>query len=108
MRNLTRLVTLIATVILAAAVCFGLPSDYRLSVSIIVSAAALLLVVQSLSTGRIMGALIFLGIVGVFTPLRSSQFSDTFTSILDLVTLALFAASPVLLRKSAITASAAR
>jgi hypothetical protein len=97
---LTRLITLLATAALAAAVLFRFSHDYRISVCVIVSLAALTLAVRSLSTGKLLSALLFLGVLGVFTPFRSSQFSNVFVSILDLATLALFAASPMMLRVS--------
>jgi hypothetical protein len=92
--------TLLATAALAAAVLFRLSHDYRVSLSVIVSLAALTLVVRSLSTGKLVWALIFLVVLGIFTPFRSGQFSTAIVSILDLATLALFAASPMMLRQS--------
>jgi hypothetical protein len=44
---------------------------------------------------------VFLGLLGVFTPFRSSQFSGALVCTLDMLTLALFAASPIMFRKSA-------
>jgi hypothetical protein len=93
--------TLLATAALAAAVLFRWSHDYRLSLSVIVCLAALTLVVRSLSTGKLVLALIFLGI---FTPFRSGQFSTAVVSVLDLATLALFAASPMMLRQSRVPA----
>ena len=97
---LTRLMTLLATAALAATVLFHWTHDYRVSLSVIVSLAALTLVVRSLSTGKLVWALIFLGVLGIFTPFRSGQFSSVLVSILDLATLALFSASPMMLRES--------
>jgi len=103
---LTRLMTLLATAALALAVLFRLSHDYRVSLCVIVSLAALTLVVRSLSAGRLWWALIFLGVLGIFTPFRSGQFSTAIVSVLDLATLALFAASPVMLRESILPAVA--
>jgi NADH:ubiquinone oxidoreductase subunit 6 (subunit J) len=69
-------------------------------VCVIVSMAAVLLAVRSLFTGKIVYALLFLAILGIFTPFRSSQFAPVLVSILDLATLTLFAVSPMMLRKS--------
>jgi hypothetical protein len=96
--------TLLATAALAAAVLFSWSHDYRLSLSVIVCLAALTLVVRSLSTGKLVLALIFLGVLGIFTPFRSGQFSTAVVSVLDLATLALFAASPMMLRQSRVPA----
>ena len=92
--------TLLATAALAAAVLFRFSHDYRISVCVIVCLAALTIAVRSLSTGKLVWALIFLVVLGIFTPFRSSQFSNVLVSILDLATLALFAASPMMLRVS--------
>ena len=78
--------TLLATAALAAAVLFR-SHDYRISVGVIVCLAALTLVVRSLSTGKFVLAVLFLGVLGVFTPFRSSQFSTLLVSVLDLATL---------------------
>jgi hypothetical protein len=97
---LTRLMTLLATAVLAAAVLFRFSHDYRITVCIVVSLAALTLVVRSLSTGKLVWALLFVGVLGIFTPFRSRQLSTVLVSILDLATLALFAVSPMMLRQS--------
>ena len=91
---------LLATAALAAAVLFRSAPDYRMPLCIIVSTAALALAVRSLSIGKIAALLMYLGILGAFTPFRLQQFSPSFISILDLVTLVLFAASPMILRQS--------
>jgi len=98
---LTRLMTLIATGTLAAAVLFHFPSDFRVGVCIIVSVATIALAVRSLLTGKLLLTLLFLGVLGAFAPFRPSQFSHLIISILDMATLALFAASPIIIRKSA-------
>ena len=97
---LTRFMTLIATFILATSVLFRPPLDYRVPVSIIVSVAAVMLAVQSLRIGKIAYAVLFVSIVGIFTPFRSHQFSPVLTSILDLLTLSLLGASSTMIRKS--------
>ena len=59
-----------------------------------------MLAVRALSNHKFIWGLVFLGVLGVFTPFRSGQFSQALVSILDMATLALFAASPIMLRKS--------
>lgn len=68
---------------------------------VIVSVAAATLAVRSLFIGKLVWALLFLGVLGVFAPFHRTQFSHLFMSILDMATLALFAASPMFLAKSA-------
>jgi hypothetical protein len=92
--------TLIATFVLATSVLFSSSPEYRMPVCVIVSMAAVLLAVRSLFTGKIAYAVLFLSIVGIFTPLRSGQFSPVVASILDLLTLSLLAASPMMIRRS--------
>ncbi len=92
----TRLMTLIATVTLAAAVLLRSPSDFRMVVCIVVSVAAATVVVRGLFTGKFVWALLFLGVLGVFTPFHRTQFSHLISSILDMATLALLAASPII------------
>jgi hypothetical protein len=89
-----------ATVTLAVAVLFRSPSDFRMGLCIIVSVAAVTLAVRSLLTGKLVWALLFLGVLGAFTPFHLTQFSHLIISILDMATLALLAASPMLLGKS--------
>jgi hypothetical protein len=88
---------LIATVTLAAAVLFQSPSGYRVGVCIIVSVAATTIAVRGLFSGKLAWALLFLGVVGIFTPFQLSQFPHVLIAILDMATLALFAASPMIL-----------
>ena len=95
-----RLITLIATVTLAAAVLFRSPSDFRMALCIVVSVAATMLAARSLLAGKLAWALLFLGVLGVFAPFHRTQFSHFLISILDMATLALLAASPIILRKS--------
>jgi hypothetical protein len=97
---LIRLITWIATATLAAAVLFRSSTDYRMAVCIIVSVATTTLAVRSLLIGKLVWALLFLGVLGIFTPFQRGQFSHVLISIFDLATLALFAVSPMLLRKS--------
>jgi hypothetical protein len=93
--------TLLATATLAAAVLYRSPADFRLGVCIIVSVAAATLAVRSLFTGKLVWTLLFLGVLGVFTPFHRAQSSHLLISILDMATLALLAASPIILGKSA-------
>jgi len=97
---LTRILTLIATVTLAAAVLFHPPSDFRMAVCIIVSVAAATVVDRSLFTGKFLWTLLFLGVLGIFTPFHRTQFSYLVISILDMATLMLLAASPMILGRS--------
>jgi hypothetical protein len=71
-----------------------------MAVCVVVSAGAAVLAFRTLFAGKFVWGLVFLGVLGVFTPLRSSQFTPALVSILDLITLALFAVSPIMLRKS--------
>jgi hypothetical protein len=74
--------------------------DYRMLVCIIVSLAAATLSVRAVLTGKLLWALLFASVLGLFTPFHPTQFSYIRTSILDMATLALFAASPVIFGKS--------
>jgi hypothetical protein len=97
---LTRLLTLIATITLAAAVLFRSPSDFRMAVCVVVSVAAAMVVIRCLFTGKLLWTLLFLGVLGIFTPFHRTQFSHFVISMLDMATLALLAASPMILGKS--------
>jgi hypothetical protein len=98
---LTRLLTLIATAALAGAVLFRPSFDYRTAVCVVVSVATTTLAVRSLFTGKIAWAVVFVGVLGVFTPFQRLQFSSQLLlSVLDMATMALFAASPLIFRKS--------
>jgi hypothetical protein len=92
---------LFATVTLAASVLFRYSLDYRMPVCIIVSLAAATFSVRAILTGKVVSALLFASVLGLFTPFHPTQFSYVRTSILDMATLALFAASPVIFGKSA-------
>ena len=96
-----RLITLIATVTLAVAILFRSPTDFRMSVCIIVSVAATVLAARSLFTGKFTWTLLFVAVLGAFTPFHRMEFSHVVISVLDMATLALFAASPIILRRSA-------
>ena len=67
---------------------------------IIVSVAAVTIVIRSMVHGKLVWALPFLGVLAVFTPFHQTQFSYLISSILDMATLALLAASPIILGKS--------
>ena len=98
---LTRIITLVATLALAASVLFRYSMDYRTPVCIIVSLAAGTFSVRALLTGKFVWAFLFASVLALFTPFHPTQFSYVRTSILDMAMLALFAASPIIFRKSA-------
>jgi hypothetical protein len=100
MRILTRFMTLISMATLAVAVLWRFSPDYRLLVCVVVSVGGITLAIRALSAGKLVWGLVFVGVLGVFTPFRSAQFSHALVSALDMATLALFAVSPFLLRKS--------
>lgn len=97
---LTSFMTRVSMAMLAAAVLWHSSPDYRLSLCVMVSLGAILLTVQALSSHKLMWGLVFLAVLGVFTPFRSSQFSHTLAATFDMATLALFAISPIVLRKA--------
>ena len=70
-----------------------------MALCIVVSVAAATVAARSLFTGKLVWAVLFLGVLGLFTPFLLSRFSHVLISILDMATLALFAASPLMLRK---------
>jgi hypothetical protein len=82
-------------------VLFRFSPDYRMPVCIIVSLAAAAVAVRSALTGKLWCALLFASVLGLFTPFHPIQLSHVSTSILEMATLALFAASPIIFRKSA-------
>lgn len=100
---LTRLITILATAMLATAVLFRSPSEHRTVVCIVVCVATTMLAIRTLSSGKPMWAILFLAVLGIFTPFQLSRFSHELISILDMMTLGLFAASPLMLRKSTMT-----
>ena len=75
--------------------------DYRTPVCIIVSLAAVTFCIRALVTGKYLSGLLFASVLGFFTPFHPTQFSYVRTSMLDMATLALFAASPIIFGKSA-------
>jgi hypothetical protein len=93
----------LATAALALAVLLRSSSDYRIVVCIIVSAAATTLVVRCLFTGKLVWTLPFLGVVGAFTPFQVGRFPHQLISVVDMASMVLFAASPMILRRSTMT-----
>jgi len=98
---LTRVITLLATLALAASVLFRHATDYRTPVCIIVSLAAVTFYVRALLTCKFVSGLLFASVLGFFTPFHPTEFSPVRMSMLDMATLALFAASPIIFGKSA-------
>jgi hypothetical protein len=96
---LRKFITLLTVATLAAAVLWRSSPDYRMAVGVIVSVGAIVLAVQALSAHKFVLGVLFLGVLGVFTPFRSSQFSGALVSTFDMLTLALFAASPLVFGK---------
>jgi hypothetical protein len=94
--------TLITIATLALSVLGRSLPDHRLPICIIVSVGGILLAVQALFTRKLIWALVFLGVVGVFTPFQSAQFSHALVPILDMATLVLFAVSPFMFSSSPI------
>jgi hypothetical protein len=92
--------TLVSMATLAVAVLWRSSPDHRMAVCVVVSAGAMVLAVRTLFAGKFMWGLVFLAVLGVFTPLRSSQFTPALAAIFDLITLALFAVSPIVLKRS--------
>jgi hypothetical protein len=95
--------TFISMATLVAAVLWRSSSDYRMTICVVVSVAAILLAIRSFSAGKIVWGLLFLGVLGVFTPFRSSTLPYSLASIFDMATLALFALSPLAFRSSVLT-----
>jgi hypothetical protein len=100
---LTRFVTLIAILALAAVVLFRSPSDYRTAVSIIGSLATTAVSVPSRIRGKPMWALVFLAAPGIFTSFQR-RFSHLPTGILDRAELQFISASPLIPRRHTMTA----
>jgi hypothetical protein len=101
MNILIRIVTLISMATLALAVLWRSAPDYRTAICIVVSLGGITLAVRALSVGKLVWGLVFAAVLGIFTPFRGAQFSNTVVAALDMATLVLFAVSPFLLRKSA-------
>jgi len=98
---LTRLVTFISMGTLALAVLWRWSSPvYRTPVGVMVSAAAILLAIRALSARKFVWGFAFLGLLGVFTPFRSGHLSPALVTTFDMATLALFAISPIVLKRS--------
>jgi len=72
---LTRVISLFATVALAASVLFRYSLDYRTPVCIVVSVATITLAVRSILTGKLLWALLFASVLGLFTPFHPTQVS---------------------------------
>jgi hypothetical protein len=103
---LTKFITLISMATLALAVLWGSSPDYAMSVSVLVSGTAIWLAVRSFSVGKALWGLLFLGILGAFTPFHSNQWPQAVMATRDMATLALLGLSPVAFRKSGATAVA--
>jgi hypothetical protein len=103
---LIKVLTLLSIVTLAITVLGRSVFDTRLPISVIVSLGGIVLAARALSTRKVLWAVAFLGVIGVFTPFRSTQFSQSWLAILDMAALALFAVSPILFRPSPIPVAA--
>ncbi len=97
---LTRVMTWAGIAALVLAVLSRSRSDYHMAISIVVSLGALALAVRAFSVVRLLWGLVFLGLLGVFTPFASAELPPSVALTFDLAALALFAISPVILRKS--------
>jgi hypothetical protein len=73
---------------------------YRIAVCAVVSVAEVGLTVRSFFFGTLITGLAFLTVLGGFTPFHSRQYFHSLGTILDLAALALFAVSPMALRKT--------
>ena len=93
----------LATLTLALVVLFSCPTDYRIVVCIIVSLAAVTVVIRCLFAGKIVWAIPFIAVLGIFTPFQLGRLSHPIMSIIDMASLALFAAAPLILRKFSLT-----
>ena len=97
---LTRVMTLAAIAVLAVPVLSHSSPDIRMTTSIVVSVSAVILALRAFSLNRFLWGLVFLAVLGAFTPFRPAVFSPALVLTLDLVALVLFAISPMILRKS--------
>jgi hypothetical protein len=95
---LTRVITLFATVTLAAWVMVRYSWDYRMPVCIMVLLAAPAIAVPAVLTGKFVSALLFASVLGLFTPFPTQL---SCVRALDMGTTALVAASPIMFGKSA-------
>jgi hypothetical protein len=100
---LTQFMTRVTLVILAVAALWRPSAEYRLTVSLVVCAGALLLTVRSFVIGKFVWGAAFVAVLAVFTPFRTGHWSPALVTSLDLAALALVAASPFMLRKPRIT-----
>lgn len=100
---MTRIMALLATAALALAVLFRSPPDYRMMLCIVVFLAALTLAGRSLVSAKPLWAIPFLGVLGLFAPFQVTRFSHQLVSVVDMASLLLFAVSPMILRRSAVT-----
>ena len=97
---MTRVIAWLATLALASDVLLLSPPIHRVAVCAIVSVGAITLVLRCLLTRRVIWALPFLGVLGMFTPFQISRFSPRFLTIIDMASLMLFAAVPLILKKT--------
>jgi len=97
---LTRVMALAAIVVLVVPIVSHSSTDSRITASIVVSVSALVLAFRAFALNRFLWGLVFLGVLGAFTPFRPEVFSPALVLTLNLVALALFAVSPVILKKS--------
>ena len=97
---LTRMVTLAAIIVLAVPVLSNASPDFRVATSLVVSAGAVVLALRAFLLNRFLWGLAFLGVLGAFTPFRPAVFSPALVWVIDLAALALFAGSPLILKKS--------
>jgi hypothetical protein len=93
-------VSLAAIATLAITVLWRSSADHRMLVCVIVSAAAIMLAVQSLFARKLLWGLAFLGVLGLFTPFRTGHLSPIFVTLLDMAALVLFAISPMVLKRT--------
>jgi hypothetical protein len=89
---------------LAPAVLWRFSRAYRTPVCGIASLAAILLAIRALSARQFIWGFAFLGIRGGFTPFWSGHLSPALLTTFDMATLALFAISPVVLKRSSTVA----
>jgi len=100
---LTRFAAMLATATLTIAVLFRSPVEYRLVVCVIVSLATIPLAARSLLSRKPVWVLPFLIVLGLFTPFQINKFSHAFVSVVDMAALVLFAATPIIFRRSLLT-----
>ncbi len=101
---ITRPMTFASILALAVPLLSHSSPDSRMVISIVVSVGVLMLAIRAFSLARFVWGLVFLALLGVYTPFRSAEFSPRLYLIFDLVTLALFAVSPLILKRAKIPA----